>query len=642
MKKIMISSALAGALLLTACSSKPLMTDRDVLVAQNRGELQTMYEQIQQELELEKPSSERAANLRHYHEMVGEKIANEKEARILNGLDRDLEKQTISRLQQAKYEAKALQSYSEKVYLGLVVQLDAAINEKLRTVQEKRNQFDQLGFEESAQKVQLLEDIAKIHGGEKALATQKEKQAYIDSLYTRAKEAMAQTRYDDVAAYLNQLDIVSPEYPEAKALRYKMIAAEYQQQFWDALSAGEKQQSFKVLRKLTDIPNYLESNPDIAAVAEDLARVYVDDGDKQMQSMSIVGAYGWYSKANFIYGQLGKAVEPSEGQKKLLTFVETKAEKALAGSNYLPAYGYLSILAEFNPEHPLLEDNVQPVNNQMLQAATIKLVPQTFTVTEGDSAFAKALLESLREQLPKKSLGRMQFVEQALVNEKAYNVDAISQKANANAFYLLSGEVLKQQLNSQSKTWQETTNELISHKKVENPEYLAWLELSKRKQKEKAQPPAIIEQPVHKDIVIEKTEERRVLEVSVSYRIKNAQAKVQLADALNEKIEVSDVSHPAVEEGLYQLPENPLELPEKAQLLHRLARQMAETITAKAAQSLPEYEKAYAKQAYENLAAKAHNKAYANFAYAVVLQQSKAEVDSVLLEQMRKQVLYWK
>ena len=108
MKKIMISSALAGALLLTACSSKPLMTDRDVLVAQNRGELQTMYDQIQQELQLEKPSSERAANLRHYHEMVGEKIANEKEARILNGLDRDVEKQTISRLQQAKNEAGVL------------------------------------------------------------------------------------------------------------------------------------------------------------------------------------------------------------------------------------------------------------------------------------------------------------------------------------------------------------------------------------------------------------------------------------------------------------------------------------------------------------------------------------------------------
>ena len=76
--------------LLVACASDPIVTDRDILAAENSHTLDALYERLQADKKVAKPSSEWADSIRLNLDKVGKKIALQQEQEILSSLQSDV------------------------------------------------------------------------------------------------------------------------------------------------------------------------------------------------------------------------------------------------------------------------------------------------------------------------------------------------------------------------------------------------------------------------------------------------------------------------------------------------------------------------------------------------------------------------
>lgn len=629
---------------LAACSSEPMITDRDVLVSQNRGQLLQMYDQMKTDLATVKPSSERATNLRKYISVVGEKVADDKEAVILNDLKRDLELHDIATLEKAKADSVEIKGYNEKVYLGLVLQLDTTISKKMEEISSKQKTFNQLTIKASKEKVTLLDEVALIYGGEKGEAVKAQKQSYIDGLFVSAQKEMQKKRFEDVLVYLDQLDIVSPEYPGVQDMRYALIAAEYQQQFWDALGSGDQNKSFMTLTKLNEIPGYFEKNPDVKGIAVELSAVFMDEGNKRMAGSSVIGAYDAYSKANFIDLALQKEQSNkiySEQELKFIAFVEKRLQQYVSSSDFVPAYGYLSILQELQANNANIGMYAKHINDAMIGYAKIKLVPAYLTDNKGNRELSREVIYQVKTRLPDVLSAQVKFVERALTSAD-YTRTKVNQKVNPASYYFLTGEIIDTHIKTNQKETVTTENVLIGSKTVENPTYVVWANLKKREQKKKPQPPMTIQMPVKQDVQISKTVVNKNAELQVTYRFAVASGKVAFADAIDEKIEIFDEEIAGIEVGEFKQEAKVLDLPTDEVLYQRMANSAADEMLASLKENLDSFERLYLKNAESAAVKRSDNSAFSNYAYYNVLLDSRGKKDAELLKKVRHHAIRWK
>jgi len=636
---------LSACIILAACSSVPMYEERHVLKAKNTGGLYTLYAQMENELAQEKPSSERAENIRQYRHKVGEEIAIEKEQTLLNTMGRDLSQHSISKLNKAKQDAADIQSYNETIYLALISQLDEEIHNKEKAVAAKQAEYEQLGLLDSARKMQLLAEMVELTGGEQGQALQAKRDAYLSDLLADAKAQMQVQKYEQVVVILDQIEKLDPQFPGLQDMRYALIEAEYEQQFWDALSAADKQKSYELLKKLTAIPNYLQKKSEVVDIVKHLQNLFLEDAARSMASMSIVSAYSDFSRANFIQQQLGEVKSFSEAERQFIRVMENKFLKAQEAGEIVKAYGFLSIIEELEDDNALIEEHAPTVNNALLQQATVKVLPKPLNSKVEDKELAKVFADALAK--------RLQDIMKAQVEvyplERQSSLLALSERANPSAWFEVSGELLQAEQSSDSKAEQEVRNVLVSYQTVENPEYVAWSQLSKRQRKEKAEPAITIEKPVHKDVTINKVLINKHVKLNASYRLIDQQSKSVLFFSSQEAEQSAEgVVQKAIKEGLFELEAQDAQLPLDADLL---GQTIADAVVGMADQLKPELEKLdarYTKAAELAFIDQAYTQAAEQFAYADVLAKSKKKTlteqqrAAEIAERMRYSMMRWK
>lgn len=639
MKKIQF---LAAAVIVAACSSEPMITDRDVLVHQNRGELYQLYERLNTELAEAKPSSELADNRRTYIAKVGRKIAEDKERIILNRLERDLDKHTIAVLQAEQENAAGIETYNREVYLELNSRLQESINKKQTAVNELQHEFDMLEDDKAPEKVALLEQMAEIQGGEMADKTGQRRDDYISGLYEKAEQALSGKRYEDVRMHLANLQTIQPDYPGLQQLRHQLIAAEYEQAFWDALSRGQTDKAFETYKELSQIPDYLEKNPDVVPSVEDMARYFIAEGNRRMGSYAVASAYQSYSRARYVKNTLGQQDDYTEGELKFIDFVDRRLQGYIEKDQTIPAYGFLQVLQELEPDHESVQQYAQSVNNRMLDDATGKIVPSVFTGMESGQALGKGIVSRINQHLLDDPAVRVKVIENG-INGLQLSREQIGDMPNASSYYFLSGEILNASVERREQQTDESKRVLVSYKRIENPDYIAWTEMSKRDRKNTPEPESTIQVPVEEDVTIQKTLVQKDGSFSVTYRLAEAvSANVLFSDAISETLSHTDESIQGIERGLFSQEAKTADLPSDGEILEQLSKQVAEQASAKLAEQIQQLESRYRKQGDQALVAEDFNKAVANFAYANVLLQAEGEQDEDLLNKLRSYAIRWK
>ncbi len=640
--KVVTSAAVLLSCLLVACSSSPMYTDEDVLRAQNKGELYQLYDRMTLEYKQEKPSSERARNIQGYQVKVGVEIANEQERALLNNLGRDLSQHDIATLNKAKQDAASLQPYSEPVYIALVASFDQEIFLKEKIFAEKRAEFQLLTLEQAPRKVKLLDEMAVIAGGEQAEDLEQERSKYIASLFESARVNMKSQRYEQVVLILSQIEIIQPDYEGLKAMEYALIEAEYEQQFWDALGAGDKGQSLSALKRLTAIPDYLKNNQDVLSIAKDLQALFLADADKKMLNMQVIAAYDDYSKANYIQSKLSSMKSFTEGEKNFIRAIENKFLAAQERSNTVLAFGLLSILEELQYDNALVEEFAPSINNTMLDMATIKILPRQLNsrpdTIDVAQVFSNALAQQIQTDLQSKVIVYNLSKQAQLTDQELAQ--------NPSSWFEVTGNLLHARLNSQNSAEQELKNVLVSYQTIANPDYESWSQLSSRKRQKLTEPSTTIEKPIYKDVAINRVKVTKKAELSVSYQLLNPSKGVLFFSSQDNEIKAEGLVQKSVKEGLFSVPEQEAQLPLDADMMGQV---IADTVMVIGQKIKPELEKLGSRYLQSGELAfmdGRFNDAATQLAYSSVLSQSKGKKIQLTdgastIEKMRLSMMRW-
>lgn len=629
MKKI--NTLLCASLLLSACASTPLLTDRDVVTAENRGQLNKLYQDIHHDLENSKPSSELAQNRQQFLPIVGRKIAEQKEREILARLEHDFAKHDVATLETELKNTTEIEQYNREIYLELTMQLQKAIDDKERNVREKQFQFQQLDDNRAIEKVQLLNEIAEIYGGEKQQVTQQELQAYIDSLFASAEQALTAKRNEDVRGYLNSLQIIAPADERLVQVKHSLIIVENEQAFWDALSKGQTDKAFETYQLLTTIPDYIEKHVDVVPVAEDMIRFFVAAGNKSMSSFAIAAAYQSYTKANYIKESLNQEKTFADGETKFIDHIASKIKTTVAQKQWAAAYGLSLILQEFQPTHDVLQEYGAQINQAVLDEATFKLQVKNFVSLEQGSSLGAKVSQEIKQQVDVAS------------NKDIINISDDETPANSAGVYWLSGEVLAAKVSQTTANIEETQNVLVSNQKVENPEYVTWSKLTAREKKYTPEPEAIIEVPVHEDVVLHKTRLEKTVVMSLSYRLTDAKTgRVVFADAINREMQKQADQIQGVKRGLFVQEAQQAELPDNVTLLEQVTAEIAQQIAKNVVEQSAALQPKYVKLGDQAVVAEHFNNATNYYAFGYIMKQAQHQADDDLLEKLKTYAIRWK
>jgi hypothetical protein len=230
----------------------------------------------------------------------------------------------------------------------------------------------------------------------------------------------------------------------------------------------------------------------------------------------------------------------------------------------------------------------------------------------------------------------MQFLSDAIPNDIRISERETSLAANASADYLLQGAILEAKVDTSEKRGQPTVHVVTEQEQVPNPEHARWLDLSSRERRKTPEPPKLVIAERKEEVPVEVTLHRKVGLFSVSYRVIDAAtASVFFANSARAREEYEDTSHEGVELGDFKLEPERASLLSDMEILARLADRISDTIGAELVKVLGNPEDHYRASAEAFLKEGNPRSAAREYAYAIVLSESKDEDASELLEQLR-------
>lgn len=646
-KKLVLILAISS--LLIACASDPIVTDRDILAAENSHTLNALYERLQADKKLAKSSSEWAQSIRLNLDKVGKKIALKQEQNILSSLQSDvvtydnvalLKKQDIATLDLALNRCSEIEPYNKEIYFGLRLQIEKAISNKKAEVQIREAEFKRLSDRDAVQKVTLLDEIMVIYGGDKSEEVKLQKNAYIEGLFNQAEQSLERKRHEDVVMLLDNLEEIDPDYPGLLELRHRLHADEYEQQFWDALAAGDTDKAYELFYKLSLIPGYLDNNHALKPIAEDIAQYFIESGNSAMITFKLPEAYEAFSRVRYLRSVLGKQDKYSEEENAFIAFIEKRVKHFMMNKAHIHAYGFLSILEEMKPGHEMLAELGPQLNNEVLGQAIIKVLPLQFSDSSNTLKIAATVHSDFIHQVQEVLPTRVEILDAQ--QRKDYTADKVASMDNAAGYFVLSGEILMLTMNTDSVETVETKSVETSTQRVENPEYITWLNLSKRAKKQATEPEQTIDKSVSQDVNIKHINMTKKAETSLTYRINEiVSTDVFVSDVLTEQQVFEAEAIEALEVGLFTQAEQVAELADDNKMLGDLSLKIAERAAEKLSANLDKMEDNYTEKANLAYVAKDYSRATHNFAYRNVLFSAQGKKDKDILKGLRTSAINW-
>lgn len=631
------------AALVPACSSVPMVTDMDLFTYENNGELPRFYRQLQEELKVAKPGSDLAENRQLYIEKTAQRIAEKKEQAILDELDREFEKHSITTLQASLDKAADIREYSTAVYEGLRQQLEQAMSQKKGVILGKEAEYYELPDTEAEKKVRLLDEIAAIYGpGIDADQAMAQRTAFLAGLLQSAREAMKNKRYEDARLFIDNLEKVDPSYAGIDEVRHQLLAADYEQQFWDALEKGETDRAYATFYRLTQIPDYISTHPDVVPIAEDMAQFFIAEGDQSMKVKAVDAAYQSYSRVRYIRSVTNTADIYSPGERKFVDLVDKQLLANVNQSRQVPAYGLVLVIQEMMPGHPSVMKYLESLQTAVREEASAKIITSNLMDNTAEHSLGAALVARVSERLTAGLPGELQLIDSKMAAESFMPAQIVGMP-NPSSFLILSGEVRDVKVSRKERTTSETKRVLTSHVKELNPEYEAWLKLGKRKQRELPQPSPTIERPVEEDVVLSKTLIEQTGVFSVAYRLADAvSASVVFSDSINHAQTFTYEDIPGVDAGLFVVEGKKAEVRSEEKVIDELTQGLADEMGKKIIEQVKMLQSAYINKAGSAVVVEDFNLAATNYAYAYALSQVRGNPDEDALARLRTYALRWR
>ena len=632
--------------------AEPKVTAEDVRAAADAGQLPSLYEQIQVELQSPDVSEKERAELTLRLEDAGRRLGAATESEIAASL-------ATSRLPSGEVPLSAfssldarmtkLERWSPATYARVAQDLEAEKRITEQAIAAKQAELAQLSEQQVPEKLALFDEIGILNGpGSPAQVAYAEKRdAAVAALRRDASTALENEQYGEAQRMLSIVARVEPSDPSIEGDLEEIDAKLFEQRFYDALEHNQPDTAYQALVTLSEAENFEKVKPRLKDSGDVMADYFVALALGATESGDLVSAYRWFGQATDIQTRLGLApaaeVPEVEG---FVTEMQRRHALAMEKGLYGVAWGYLQVIGELEAAGPALRRKERESHEEVLKHAVKRLSVAPFEDShETGASYGDTLTAKLVQYLFENSGDDVRIIER----EKLDAIKAeLSLKGGGDeglvaVDFLVEGNILEAKVDSSERRGKKITRVVVEKEIVPNPAWERWASATASQRKEQG-----LVQPAQRSLVQEKKEDveigitnhRKVGVFSVSYRMIDAEsAKVLFADTQREKSEVEDTSSDGVSLGEFQQEFKVAKLPTDIELLDGLADDISSAIGARLAEVLASPETRYEKAGDRFVREGNYLDAAQQFAYATVLGDRKGADTAALREKLEKAVV---
>jgi curli biogenesis system outer membrane secretion channel CsgG len=637
---------LLAALLLTgtlsACASAPpapTISGQDVLLAEQSGTLEELYQQATTELANPELKPGTRSQLEATQREIGDKLSatlRDDVKRVLDETPRVDGMLPVSAIEAQRARLEPMKTWSSSAYDALSGELSEEMKRTNAAISERQTELDGLAESNISQRLLVLESLGQLAGSGSAL--QKSTVVQRDELLISLNQDVNQAiEAEDFEKAREMLEIAHEVDPTDDVTAEKLATVDtkvFEKDFWRSLENGDPDKAYGLLLEISATDSFDRIRPKLASSTDVMADYYVSLGAEATKGGMAQPAYRRFNEARKIRELLGDGTaKPPAAEAGFIALVKKDYEAARKADQMGLAWGYLSVIQSMDAESASLRRSLRETREIVLQRAIKRLSAAPFEdAVDSDAKFGDAVASKVVQHLFETIPNDIRIIEREqlgdIMREKSLGGE---EAALAAADYLVEGTIQEAKVDTIEKSGKQTKRVVTEQVEKPNPDYAAWVNLDKKKREKTPEPPKTILGDRKEDVSIEVTLHRKVGLFSVSYRVIDAtSAKVIFADSVRAKAQHEDTSSEGVELGDFKKEFKLASLPSNVEILAELADQVSAEIGSELATVLKDPEIAYAEAAQRFVTEDNFESAANQWAYAIVLSERKdIEVDAL-------------
>jgi len=387
----------------------------------------------------------------------------------------------------------------------------------------------------------------------------------------------------------------------------------YAHRFFAAVKRDKPTAAFKILQDLALKPDYEQIKGKLQPSALRMAAYFAD------YFAAIVGQNGNLAQSFLFHGReiearriLGLQPQPHPQTAALADQLFTKFKTLESQKSHFAALGVLSALEIIDPKFADLASLSAQQESQIKNSAIRSVNLVDFRSRYKEYNYGEIITPIIGQHLSE------------TVGQEVQVIRPDTAASNVAADALISGNILEVKVDSSRTTRKRKLQVTVGQDERPNPAYIAWLKLSPKERAKQEKPAETIFEDKKGEIYITTTLHRKAAVFAVSYRLATIGSDpVVFPDSITLQAEYEDESNEGIEAGELVIPYKVAKLPADAEILEKLARDVAEVIAGNLAAILQNQEIEYLKIADRSAAQEDCKREVESLAKAITLMHVK-------------------
>ncbi len=641
LKNIRRYTLVASAIIVIAScgATAPSISEADILAAERKGTLQSLYGQIQNGTGL--GASLKAPDKATYLRKIGSRLASQaaqKIAATINDNRLPSNEVPLSVLAEQSSKIADMQRWDAVQHQSTA---DILAKEKATTVKAinvAQARFSAVATQQIEQKYDALNMLKALHGDDRQAELAQYEDTLLSDSYDLIDQLVSRKEFSQAITQLKRLVNIAPDYRDVSSKLADLENTALQETFINYVRDGETEKARKLLLLIAKGPYFADQKSNIMPYAMELANYYIAIAVEATGEENLADAYRLFTEARSVKSLFGIQLEEVTEETDFIEFIYQLYEQAYNKKSYGLALGYLYVIEALRPQFPELNTfkrlsygNV--MNNAVKRVSTTAFNGETNVRSIGRSISSK-ITQYVFDTLP----NDVRVVERehltAVLREQ--EIDALQKGSGVqidSADLLIQGTVLEANVETNENKGRKVQRVVTERKEVTNPAFQRWQEMSSNERSKVTQPSRTKMVEVKEDIGINVTYVRKVAVLSISYRVVDASsARVLFADSVLDRKEASDESAEGVQLGEFKSEFKIAMLPSDSELLSDLSAVLSKRIGGKVVELLKDPEIEYRRLGQKLFDERNFVNATEELAKALVMSQSKNK-DTAELEQ---------
>lgn len=554
---------------LLACggSKKALISQSDINSAANSGTLAALYDKTAGLLKESRGSSKEDLMLVQSNIaklLVGARVNRINEVLAGKKTEFDLiDQETLSDLEKS---IQGMTQWNPNKYKELHQRLAQAIGKTASAIDEananaNKTKSDVVLFLKWKKKVAIL-------SGPKSknyASYTKERATTIDRLANTGRDAFEKRMFNLSLRAAEQGRAIDPGNIQFDSLLSQSQASLFEQAFRSSLENGKPESAYQALLDIADKPIMQQIQRKMKKNILLLSNYFAGNAKTAYGKGELYAAYNDFRRGRDIQKKLSVADRGFIQEKQYLDLLMDKTE-GLQGNPGVK-FGLLSVVKEFDPRYPSLEEKLIALSEQLSKRATTKLAVSEFREVLSSNSVVASVGRRVSSKLEKILFdqlgGQLQIVAELISTANAGGYSGVA--------LAIDGEVLQAAIETSKNRGQRTINVQTAINKTETEAYVKW-----KKRKRGDQPTQFDETKIMEDVTIHTENIKKLAVAEVAYRIiEPSTQKVLLTNNVTKEAQHSGTSTNEFQKGMFHQPYVDAALPSEIKIMDDLARQLS-------------------------------------------------------------------